>query len=69
MELVFHYFAPHSLSRIIERKRILAEAQGRVLLARRRIELIKQVYESSKSSLQQGKSNLIDQRDTSVINI
>ena len=44
-----------SLSDVIERKRILAEAQGRVLLARRRIELMKQAYENRKSLLQEGK--------------
>ena len=44
-----------SLSDVIERKRILAEAQGRVLLAKRRLELVKEAYESSKVLVQQGK--------------
>ena len=48
------YFVPCSLSGVIERRRILAEAQGRVLLARRRVELMKQAYDSSKSLLQEG---------------
>ena len=38
----------------IERRRILAEAQGRVLLVRRRIELMKQAYENDKGILQEG---------------
>ena len=44
-----------SLSDVIERRRILAEAQERVLLARRRVELMRQAYEDSKSLLQEGK--------------
>ena len=43
-----------SLVDVIERRRLLAVAQGRVLLARRRIELVKQAYESSKGILQEG---------------
>ena len=43
-----------SLSGVIERQRILAEAQGHVLLAMRRVELMKQTYDSGKSSLQEG---------------
>ena len=46
-----------SLADVIGRKRALAEAQGCVLLARRRIELVKQAYENSKSLLQQGTSD------------
>ena len=49
----------NSLSEVIERKRVLAEAQGRVLLARRRVELIKQAYETSKTLLQEGKFDLV----------
>ena len=48
------YFVLCSLSGVIERWRILAEAQGCVLLARKRIELMKQAYDSSKSLLQEG---------------
>ena len=39
---------------MIERKRLLAEAQGRVLLAQRRIEIVKQAYEDSKRLLHEG---------------
>ena len=48
-----------SLSDVIERRRILAEAQGRVLLARRRVELMKQAYEDRKSLLQEGKECIL----------
>jgi uncharacterized protein YbcI len=49
----------YSLSGVIERKRILAEAQGRVLLSRRRIELMKQAYEDNKGLLHEGKNNCV----------
>ena len=44
------------LSTFVERRMILAEAQGSVLLARRRVDLMKQTYENSKMLLQQGKT-------------
>ena len=46
-----------SLTDVIGRKRTLAEVQGRVLLARRRIELVQQAYENSKGILQEGTSD------------
>ena len=55
------------LSTFIERRMILAEAQGSVLLARRRVDLMKQVYDDSKVLLQRGKTKKVSMKENCII--
>ena len=55
------------LSTFVERRMILAEAQGSVLLARRRVDLMKQVYDDSKVLLQRGKTKKVSMKENCII--
>ena len=55
------------LSTFIERRMILAEAQGSVLLARRRVDLMKQAYDDSKVLLQRGKTKKVSMKENYII--
>lgn len=48
-----------SLYSVLERRSKLTEVQGHVLLARRRIERVKQAYDESKNLLQDGNLDFI----------